>query len=187
VRRQPLHFVQSPKAQHGAVLAVALVFLLVLTILGVVGMNTSILGTLMSSSQQFQTSALSDAEAVLREGEDDVVTITTDGVPLDFNAVDDHYFDATATSTEEIDPSSWTWGFTSQTAADGVSRYVIQYGGLEPIPGNTGGFGGSAAYGGAGGSVAGSFVYVFLVTTQADASRGARRIVQTVYVTENEP
>lgn len=175
------------RRQNGAVLPIALIFLVILTIIGVTAMNTSVLDTMMASNTQFQTRALGDAEVVLVEGEDDVVAITGDAVPLDLNTPGDHYYDATATSTDTIDPSDWDWTFTTQTAADGASLYVIQYGGREPIPGNTGGYGGSVAYGGAGGGAAGSYVYVFEVTTQADSSRGARRIVQSVYVTDKEP
>ncbi len=176
------------RGQRGAVLAVALIFLVILTIIGVTTMNTSVLDTMMASNTQFQTRALGDAEVVLVEGEDDVVDITSDATPLDFNNPGDHYYDATATSTETIDPSDWDWsGYDTETAADGESLYVIQYGGLEPIPGNTGGYGGSVAYGGAGGGTAGSFVYVFQVTTRAENSRGAQRIVQSVYVTNEAP
>lgn len=176
------------RRQVGAVLPVALIFLVILTIIGVTAMNTSVLDTMMASNTQFQTRALGDAEVVLVEGEDDVVAITTDAVPLDWNTPGDYYYDATATSTETIDPSDWDWAaYDTATAADGASLYVIQYGGREPIPGNTGGYGGSVAYGGAGGGAAGSYVYVFQVTTQADSSRDARRIVQSVYVTDQEP
>ena len=194
---------QPPRAQRGAVLAISLIFLVILTIIGIVGMNTSILGTMMSSSLQFQTTALGDAEVALKRAEDQVETITSDGVPLDLNGIQtDPYYDATGTSAQLIDPAEWTWvgEFPFVDNTNGATwaipdanrpppgtRYVIQYGGKEPIPGNTGGLGGSVAYGGGGGGTAGAFVNVFLVSAQGEGFRGAKRIVQTVYVTNDDP
>ena len=58
----------SHAGQRGAALFMALIILLVLTILGVVGMNVSKLENMMAGNIQFQTTALNDAEYVLTRG-----------------------------------------------------------------------------------------------------------------------
>ena len=61
--------------QRGAALFMALIFLLILTVLGVYGMNVSRLENLMSGNAQFQTTALNNAEYVLAKAERDLETI----------------------------------------------------------------------------------------------------------------
>ena len=48
----------------------ALIFLLIMTILGVFGMNMSRMENLMAGNNQFQVQALNDSELALREVED---------------------------------------------------------------------------------------------------------------------
>jgi Tfp pilus assembly protein PilX len=57
--------------QQGAALFMALIMLLVLTILGVFGMNMSRLENLMAGNAQFQTTALNNAEYALSRGVED--------------------------------------------------------------------------------------------------------------------
>ena len=65
----------------------ALIFLLILTILGVFGMNLSRLENLMAGNAQFQTTALNNAEYVLARGEKDIQDIATSGA-VPFAALD---------------------------------------------------------------------------------------------------
>ena len=95
---------QLPEAhrQDGAALFMALIFLLILTILGVFGMNLSRLENLMAGNAQFQTTALNNTEYVLVRGENDIRAIADTGTsnPFLLSNNTDHYFDS-----GDIDPS----------------------------------------------------------------------------------
>ena len=54
--------------QRGAALFMALIFLLIMTILGVFGMNLSRMENLMAGNNQFQALALNHAELMLDAG-----------------------------------------------------------------------------------------------------------------------
>ncbi len=72
-RRAPYH------TQNGAVLAVALIFLLVLTILGVSSMKSTVLEEKMAGNMRDQSLAFQAAEAALREGEAFIETLASAG------------------------------------------------------------------------------------------------------------
>ena len=61
--------------QKGAALFMALIFLLILTILGVFGMNLSRLENMMAGNNQFQMAALSNAELAVDEAERDLTAM----------------------------------------------------------------------------------------------------------------
>ena len=80
-----------PASERGAALFMALIFLLVMTILGVFGMNVSRMENLMAGNNQFQTTALSNAELMISEGEQKVEA--TLGTYLDWNLTSDYFYD----------------------------------------------------------------------------------------------
>jgi hypothetical protein len=175
-------------SERGAALFMALIFLLVMTILGVFGMNVSRMENLMAGNNQFQTTALSNAELMISEGEQKVRA--TLGTFLDWNLNTDHFYDRTASSTQEISPQDINWAFKfgvpgGDTHEDGdgdfPSRFVVEYAGPEVIPGN------SEEITDTNSCISGACVWVFLVTAQNETSRGAKRTVQTVYVTGTPP
>jgi len=67
------------------------------------------------------------------------------------------------------------------TADDGTGEYVIENAGLDNTKGE------DASYTGTINPLPGAIVQVFLVTAQSEASRGAKRIVQSVVVTDPLP
>jgi Tfp pilus assembly protein PilX len=190
--------------QDGAALFMALIFLLILTILGVFGMNISRLENLMAGNSQFQTTALSNAEYVLARGEKDIIDITTSGVvPFAAWTDDDQYYtvgttDITGTTPVET-PKDLVWPFTAEkvsipdmngdgndtdsdgTADDGTGEYVIENAGCD----NTGGEG--KTYEEETDPLHGAIVEVFLVSAKSASSRGAKRLVQSVVVTDPLP
>jgi hypothetical protein len=173
----------EPKSQinqRGAALFMSLIFLLVMTILGVFGMNISRMENLMAGNNQFQVAALSNAEVILAVGEQEVEDILGALPFTDWNETGDAFYDRTAASTEVINTHDPNWGFTYQ-AEDSLSRYVIEYSGSERIPGEDESFEATAT------CPAGSCVWVFLATAQNETSRGAKRTVQSVYVTATPP
>jgi Tfp pilus assembly protein PilX len=167
-------------SQRGAALFMALIFLLVMTILGVFGMNISRLENLMAGNTQFQVAALSNAELTLSVAEQRIENILGALPFSDWNEGGDPFYDRTGTSTEIINPQKINWDFAYQ-AEGSTSRYVIEYSGSELIPGEDESYEASAT------CPAGSCVWVFLATAQNETSRGAKRTVQSVYVTATPP
>ncbi|MGB5442300.1 MAG: PilX N-terminal domain-containing pilus assembly protein [Gammaproteobacteria bacterium] len=157
--------------QSGSALMVSLVFLVIMTIIGIASMNTAVMENVMASNSQFQASSLANAEFIIGSGEDDIETIVADAQALAFETSDDHYYLA-----DDVDPAVNDWTFKHATTT--LGSYVVEYAGKHPIPGESAEMGAGTA---------GSFVYLFLVSAQSEANKGARRNVQTVYVTQNAP
>ena len=158
----------------------SLVFLLIMTILGVFGMNISRMENLMAGNNQFQTTALSNAEQTLTAAEDGVENMISSPSFTDWNQTGDAFYDRTADSTDPIYPHHVSWDFDFQ-AVDSSSRYVIEYAGPEVIEGNDGSIEAAAV------CPAANCVWVYVTTAQNETSRGAKRTVQSVYVSTTAP
>jgi Tfp pilus assembly protein PilX len=164
---------QSRHRQAGAALFMALIFLLILTILGVFGMNVSRLENLMAGNTQFQTTALNNAEYTLARGVEDILKVESDGIAYPTTA---GYH-----TVGDYDPSDLVWNFTTKTVSlpDGsTGEYVILNAGTDNDDGEDSSYTGTIA------PAPGAIVQVFLVTAQSESSRGAKRIVQSVVVTD---
>ena len=164
--------------QQGAALFMALIVLLVLTMLGVFGMNMARLENLMAGNNQFQTTALNNAEAVVAVGEDDVEKNVL-GKCINWNTTGDRFYARNVDSTEIINPEKLNWDFTYQPLDGDTSRYVVESAGKYTD------FNCSAKWGIDYGDEC--VRYIFLVSAQSDASRGAKRTVQSVYVSAKPP
>jgi Tfp pilus assembly protein PilX len=181
--------------QGGAALFMALIFLLILTILGVFSMNMSRLENLMAGNAQFQTTALSNAEYVLVRGENDIQNLADAGTGNPFlTTIEDQYWDAGT-----INPTALVWPFANKkisipdvngdksntdgdsTFDDGTGFYVIEDAGLDNSKGEC------STYECKISPLPSAIVQVFLVTAQSSSSKGAKRIVQSVVVTEPLP
>jgi type IV pilus assembly protein PilX len=169
--------------QRGAALFMALIFLLIMTILGVFGMNLSRMENLMAGNNQFQALALNHAElmldAGLREIEDNI------GPPyVSPDDSGDHIYLNTSASSETIDPTTLNWSFNSvnTTPPGGNSNYdyeyVIEY--IGSLDGTENGL--CTASTGTGSSLDDCIREIYLVTSQGITSRGAKRIIQSVFV-----
>ena len=165
----------SHSRQRGAALFMALIFLLILTILGIFGMNISKLENLMAGNAQFQTTALNNAEYALTRGVEDILGIADAGLPYPFA---DHYHDV----SDDIQPEEYAWSdFTTApvTLPDGgTGQYIIVNAGLFNDDGEP------ADYTGVTSPLPGGVVQVFLVSAQSQSSKGAKRNVQSVVVTD---
>jgi Tfp pilus assembly protein PilX len=189
--RHTRHQLSEVHRQHGAALFMALIILLILTILGVFGMNLSRLENLMAGNSQFQTTALNNAEYVLARGEKDIEDIVASGtVPFADWADDDQYY--TVGTTPGGSPKDLVWPFTSKKvdlpdlngngkADDGTGEYVIENAGCDNTSGE------SASYEDVTDPLHGAIVEVFLVSAKSESSRGAKRIVQSVVVSDPLP
>ena len=164
---------RSPRRQAGAALFMALIFLLILTLLGVFGMNVSRLENLMAGNTQFQTTALNNAEYTLARGIEDIQLVEFNG--LSYPTTDGYH------AAGDIEPSDLTWGFTRKAVSlpDGsAGQYVIINAGTDNDDGEDNSYSGVIT------PAPGAIVQVFLVTAQSESSRGAKRIVQSVVVTD---
>jgi len=198
--------------QRGAALFMALIFLLILTILGVFGMNVSRLENLMSGNAQFQTTALNNAEYVLVRAERDLKSIETalyNGTgtnPFIAAITTDQYYCAnddsclrTTGDGDLIAPAALNWTFENNqielpdinndrsntdgdtTYDDGTGQYVIIDAGYDNATGECATQQCMLEH------LAGAQVHVFQVTAQSTSSRGAKRIVQSAFVTRPLP
>jgi len=164
--------------QHGAALIMSLVILVILTLLGIASMNTANLQLLMTGNAQYQTVALSRAEQVIREAEDVVDAMVAGGAPP---AITDGYHNITAGNDPEVDLNNFSWP-DNKTGSSAVanSKYIIEYSGGKSLPPTTFKFIN-------GKPIAGDNVYVFRITARTLATRGAVRLVQSIYVTIDSP
>lgn len=154
--------------QRGVALVVALVFLLVLTILGVAGVNSSIMQGLMSSSYQQQAVTLADAENLLLAAEADVDDLVINGV-----AGRGYYINLDLTPTAVFPAADLNQAWPND--------FVVEYMGPFTVPGE------SVAEGG---GLEDRELHIFRVSSRrerTDAERGGLRIVQTLYVTLDGP
>ena len=101
---------RSQHAQRGAVMAVSLILLLVMTVIGVSTMRSSVMEVRMAGSAQQQEDALRDAERTLAMAEDQVDTWVTDGA---FTPAGGGFYRA---NPPEVRVADWT-GITSATGA----------------------------------------------------------------------
>ena len=206
----PKQYPHHTTRQRGAALFMALIFLLILTMLGVFGMNVSRMENLMAGNAQFQTTALNNAEYALTMGERDLQTLADGGGVNPFLAADttDQYFCANDDSClrttgdaddPSFDPAALVWAFSSTQVElpdvgndgsnsdgdsnpdDGTGQYVIVDAGYDN------GTGECVTQQCRQNTLAGAQVHVFQVTARSTSSRGAKRVIQSAYVTNPLP
>lgn len=166
-----------PPRQKGVALFMALVILLVLTLLGVFSMNLARMENMMAGNSQFQTTALSNAELAVAAAEQAMLNSLGGAKP-------GCYY----TTTETIDPSKLDWDSDAAITpcdyvfanGDPTASYVIEYA-------NWGIDDDCSKSVGKGGGKSGCIHYDFVITAQAETSRGAKRTVQTVYQSTSPP
>jgi Tfp pilus assembly protein PilX len=169
----------------------ALVFLLILTILGVFGMNMSRMENLMAGNNQFQTTALNNAELTISIAEQVVDDITLATLPFtDLDNSGDEFYDHSRSGLTYIEPHQLNWSFDYATTDqvpgcespnEDNCRYVVEY------YGKTIRSGGNLEWQTGSSCASSDCAWVFVITAQNQASRGAKRTVQSVFITETAP
>lgn len=162
--------------QQGLALVMSLVILLVLTLLGITAMNTSSLQILMTGNSQYQTTALNDAEDVMRTAEDLV---------SNFVGVAGATYPATGyynipSGDAAIDLASFDWADNAKTISSGSSRYIIEFTGTQEL--NSASKAWRQDQG-----IVGDDVSVFRITARTPSTRGAMRYLQAIFVTLKAP
>jgi len=163
---------QKPgRHQQGVALFMALIFLLIMTLLGMSGMNIARMENLMAGNNQFQAMALGKNELALREIEAVILDITEDGKPdiPDFNLANEYY------NTGEIKAVTPDWSKVDHASTTDGSLYVVEY---EPVTwlGNSARWQGNDLT-----------AHLFKITTRTTLGRGAQRTTQIIYATTEVP
>lgn len=133
----------TPRPQQGAVLVIALIMLLAMTLIGVTGLSSTTMQERMAGNLREVNLAFQAAEAALREGENDLTAAT---LPA-FDGTDGLYQPAAAGSTAHWDVSS-TWTGTASRVYSGdldtddvtlaaAPRYIIEELPAVPAPGGS--------------------------------------------------
>ena len=177
------HNIKSfPQRQKGTVLVVSLVFLTIMTLLAISGMNMSNLQFLMAGNSQHQALALAKAETTLLTAADFAAKNISSAVSISPTSAGSGYYIADSstgvTGAEDIinNPSSF-WGSSAnyKTGSDSSEKYVIEfidnrkpvgYVGMDPnIPRRN----------------------IYRITARGTSVRGAARTLQSIVVTEQKP
>lgn len=132
---------QRPTRQAGAVLVVALIMLLALTLIGVTGLSSTTMEERMAGNMRDINTAFQAAEAALRDGENFLTAAT---LPA-FNNTNGLYTPAPAYTQERWLSASWASNSTtsraySSTIADisAQPRYIIEeMPPVSPLPGGS--------------------------------------------------
>ena len=160
--------------ERGAALIISLIFLLAMTLMGIASMDSTRIETLMGQNTQFAVNAMANAEQVLKSGENDLDTIVNDDATLSFELENDHYYYPIL--TDDPDPSLNNWSFSHASTTGG--SYIVEYWGSRPLSGESTQMGGS---------IAGSSIHLFQISAQSETGKGAKRTVQSIYVTNSAP
>jgi len=177
MQTQSMNKPANAAGQRGVSLVIAMVMLIVLTLIGVSSMNTAITELKMAGSMQQQTMALNRADELLRVGEEDVVAIVSDPAAFDFTTAGDGYY----VTADNIDVFDLSWAnLKANQGATANDLYVTEYLGPKAIPGES-------VKVSTDGRIVGGAVHTFRITSKSTTGKGARRLVQSLYVTVSPP
>ena len=169
--------------ESGSVLVFALVFLLVVSLMALTGLENALLESRMVTAISIREKVLSHAELGLKLAESAIVTEINNGQSLEIRD-EDHFYPLTGTGA--IDPSSEDWSaipFRGKDDSRGI-EYVIEYAGpVSVASGETAGESrvmGSQEPGDAG------MAHLFVISSRAELN-GVVRLVQSVYASAKAP
>ena len=170
MKLQHIQSIQSIKHQQGAVLAISLILLLVLTVIGTTSMQTTTLQERMAGNASDRNSAFQDAETAIRDGEKLVQTTTNLGPFLNASTATGLYLPASV-GNEWWLTSSNIWGSGAVAGSAATSEYII-----EKLPANTGKTGSLEA-----GTPESSSGYFRITARSIGQSGDTRVMLQTIY------
>jgi len=159
--------------ERGAVLAISLIFLLVMTLIGLTGMKTSVLEEKMAGNSRNQGLAFQAAEAGLHGAERYINSIVT---ASDFSGAINGLVSEAEADPDYFDSSVWV-DASSMEYDSGLSiihsdpRYIIKLVGQSEADTNAG-----LNLSGYGGSLPGSQITIFRITSRGTGGTGNARI-----------
>ncbi len=177
--------IQTKDAQHGAVLVVSLMILLLMTLLGVTAMRTANFELVMATNTQARSTAMAAAENALVDGEVDITT-NFGGTPLfDWSADTTDGMYITGDTVQGVGGGTVlndvSWEGADQSAdgfKDGPSggKYTLEY--LGPFTTA----GASLTLGGGAGA---DKRYLYRISGRGEFGKGGTRFVQSIYATRD--
>lgn len=126
-----MYVVNAKRQQRGAVLALTLIILLVLTVVGVTTINSSSIQTFIARNTQFKQISFQNAESTVIAGE----SAWSDKVDICLNDVANCSTDITPAFIPRADSIDW-----EAIDADGITpygKYVVEYLGWRPVVGES--------------------------------------------------
>lgn len=163
--------------QTGVVLVISLIMLVLLTIIGMTGMQVTGLEEKMSGNNKEHNVAFQTAEATLRNAEAYLDSLTTLG---DFNNTQAGFLSEATADPDYL--AKLTWNTTNSAAGTTISgvatipRYIIKHVGEQGDSINEG-----LSVGGYGESLAGSAITLFRVTSYSAGNTGKSRVILQSY------
>lgn len=172
--------------QNGAVLAICLILLLVMTVIGVSAMNSARLEISMASLMQKEELALRRAERTLMQAEEAIELEVAKPGRFEFSTPGDAYYftgDALRLNARKVDWSDISFKKGEGHTADGIDNddiYVIEYLGWTAIAGGGQGIANDTA-------VAGDRVHAYRITARSASGAKSVRIIESIYTTFGAP
>jgi Tfp pilus assembly protein PilX len=151
------------QSQGGAVLCLALVFLLLMAMMGRGGLDSSRVALRMLNNDQQRVRALYQAELSQLQAERDIDGWVLDTEPFDFDHRGDAFFKAEANL---LDYEHWK-------LTDTHSPYLVEYLGSRPTPSEPGGEATST--------------HVYRIIARSQPGFGEEQVIESVYTTELPP
>ncbi|MFT6051564.1 MAG: type IV pilus assembly protein PilX [Halioglobus sp.] len=178
------HHNSSLIKQHGAVLAICLILLLVMTVIGVSAMNSARLEISMAGLMQKEEVALRRAERTLMEAEESIDAEVAMAGQFEFSTLGDAYY----ITSDELNARKTDWssiGYKEGVdfTADGIDNddtYVIEYLGWTAIAGGSQGMDNDS-------TVAGDRVHAYRITARSASGAKSIRIIESIYTTFGAP
>ncbi len=167
--------------QHGAVLIVALIFMVILTVVALTSMNSSTFEIKIARSVKSQLDALNASENILKEAEQDICAFqhipgsgNCGGGPdlALFNTAGDGYY--SGPELNNITDSSVFFGKYREAASSAVGSYTVEYLKAICMPGC------SCA---AGEDNTGCQQYLYRITSSGQSAKGGNKLIQSQFFT----
>lgn len=122
------HIIHAPGSQRGAILIVSLLFLLILTMIGVASMQTTTLEEKMAGNMRDRGVALQAAESGIRDGETFIESVASTAAFAGSNGLYGEYMAA----PDPFAAATWSSNATSRagTALEGIGaapRFFVRY------------------------------------------------------------
>ena len=163
--------------QTGVALVISLIMLVLLTIIGMTGMQVTGLEEKMSGNNKEHNIAFQTAEVALRDAEAYLDSISTLG---DFNSTQSGFLSEATADPDYHAAATWnTTNSATGTTVSGVSttpRYIIKHVGEQGDSLNEG-----LVITGVGEGLAGSAVTIFRVTSSSTGNTGISRVILQSY------
>lgn len=170
--------------QQGAVLAICLILLLVMTVIGVSAMNGARLEISMATLMQKEEVALRRAERTLVEAEEDIASMVATAGQFEFSTPGDaYYITSDGLNARKVDWSTIDHEKGEVYTADGIDNddsYVIEYLGWTVVAGGDQGVANEQ-------TVAGDRVHAYRITARSASGAKSVRIIESMFTTFGAP